>query len=88
MVERRLRLGMLDLEPRHDQRSGPVRAQNERDGALRRHEGEPGVVEDVVRVEEHDSREACPLSLGEQRIAAGTVLLGRDGDRREHGRTD
>jgi len=83
-IERRLRLGVLDLEPGHDECACAVGAQDERDRAFGGHEGKSGVVEDVVRVEEHDPRQAGRLRLGEQRLAAGGVLVGRNGDRREH----
>ena len=83
-IERRLGLGVLDLEPRHDERARAVGAQDECDGALGRHEGESGVVEDVVGVEEHDPCQAGRVRLCEQGLATSGVLLVRNGDRREH----
>ena len=57
---------MLDLEPGDDERSQSVGAEDERDRPLGRREGETGVVEDVVRVEQHDPTEARRLRLAEQ----------------------
>ena len=57
-VDRRPGLGVLDLEPGNHERSRSVRAEDERDRPLGRDEREAGVVEDVVRVEEHDPGES------------------------------
>jgi hypothetical protein len=83
-VERGLRLRMLELEPRDDERPRAVGAEDERDRPLRRYEREAGVVEDVVRVEEDDARESRCLGIAEQRVAPRAVLLRCDRDRREH----
>ena len=83
-VERRARLRVLHFEARDDERACPVPGEDEGDRPLRRHEGEARVVEDVRRVEEHDTRQAGRLRPFEERIAARAVLLGRDRDRREH----
>jgi len=56
---RRVRLRVLDLEPRHEHPSAAIDRERERDRALRGDEGEAGVVRDVVRVEEHATREAA-----------------------------
>ena len=84
-VEGRLRLRVLDLEARDDQRPCPIGSEDERDRPLGRDEREACVVEDVVRVEEHDTRQAGRLRVPEQRVAACPVLVGRDRDRRHHG---
>jgi hypothetical protein len=83
-VERGLRLGVLDLEPRYDERSRPIGADDEPDRPLGRHECEARVVENVVGVEEHDARQSGGLRALEKRIAAGAMLLRRDRDRRDH----
>jgi hypothetical protein len=87
-VEDRLRLRVLDLEPRDDEGARPVRAEQERDRPLGRREREAGVVEDVVRVEEDDAREPLPDDPLQKGIAARAMLLGRDRDGREHDRGD
>ena len=66
-VEGRLRLRVLDLEARDDQRPRSIRSEDERDRPLGRHEREARVVEDVVRVEEHDARQTSFLRVPEQR---------------------
>jgi hypothetical protein len=85
-VERRFRLRVLDLQPRDDESPRPVGSEDERDRPLGGHEREADVVEDVVRVEEHDAREALALRLLEEGVAAGAVLLRRDRDRCDHRR--
>ena len=60
-VERRLGLGVLDLEPRNDEGARAVRGEDEGDRPLGRDEREARVVEDVVRIEEHDPRDALAL---------------------------
>ena len=79
-VERRLRLCVLDLEPGNDERARPVGAEDECDRPLRRHEGEAGVVEDVVRVEEDDAGEpaacACSRSASQRaRCSSGVIAI-------------
>ena len=83
-IERRARLGVLDLEPGNDERPGAVGREDERDRPFGRDEREAGVVEDVVRVEEDDAGEPRCLHVLEQGIAARAMLLGRDRDRRGH----
>ena len=83
-VDRRPRLGVLHLEPGHHECSQSVGADDERDRSLGRREREAGVVEDVVRVEEHDPGETRCLRLAEQDVAARAVLRGRDRNGRDH----
>jgi hypothetical protein len=83
-VEHRLRLGVLDLEPRHDERALPVRAEHERDRPFSRDERKAGVVQDVVRVEEHDAAQVVVGECLEERGAPGAMLVGGDRDRGEH----
>ena len=83
-VERRARLRVLELEAWGDERPRAVRAENERDRPLGRDEGEARVVEDVRRIEEHDTGEALGMSMGEQGVTAAGVLLRCDRDRRDH----
>ena len=75
---------MLELEPRDDECALSRGAEQERDRPFGRVEGEPGVVEDVVRVEQHDAGETVATEALEKRVAAGTMLFGRDGDRGRH----
>ena len=77
---------MLDLEARDDERSRSVGAEDERDRPLGGREREADVVEDVVRVEEHDPGEAVGARALEQGVAARAVLLRRDRDRGDHDR--
>ena len=83
-IERRARLGMLELEPRDDECTRAVPAEDERDRPLGRDEREPGVVEDVVRVEEHDSRELRTARVLEERVAPRAMLVRPDRDRADH----
>ena len=85
-VEDRLRLGVLDLEARHDERPLPVRAQDEGDRPLGGHEREARVVEDVVRVEEHDAAQAVVSDPLEERRAPCAMLVGGYRDRGQHER--
>jgi hypothetical protein len=50
---RRVRLRVLDLQPRHEHPAVAIDRKRERDRALRGDEREAGVVRDIVRVEEH-----------------------------------
>ena len=83
-IERRARLGMLELEPRDDECTRAVPAEDERDRPLGRDEREPGVVEDVVRVEEHDARQARTARVLEERVAPRAMLVRPDRDRADH----
>jgi len=77
---------VLDLQPRDDERPRAIRAEEEGDRPLGGCESEARAVEDVVRIEEHDAGKAVHTSPLEQLITARAVLVGRDGDRRDHGR--
>ena len=83
-VERRARLRVLHLEARDDEGPCAVPGEDACDRPLGRHEGEARVVEDVGRVEEHDTRQAGCLRPFEEHIAASSVLFRRDRDRRQH----
>ena len=75
-VERRLGLGVLDLEPWNDEGARAVRGEDEGDRPLGRDEREARVVEDVVRIEEHDPRDALALGRSEQPVAPRSMPSG------------
>jgi hypothetical protein len=83
-VEHRLRLGVLNLEARHDEGALPVRVHDERDRPLRRGERKAGVVEDVVRVEQDEPAQTRLATPFQQRVAAAAVLVRGDRDGRDH----
>ena len=76
--------GMLHLEPRDEHRRFALGRDGERDRALGGDEGEAGVVEDVVRIEEHRAGERRGGEVLAQPLDSGGVLFPGDGYGSEH----
>jgi hypothetical protein len=76
LLDRGVRLRVLQLEPRHEHPAASADCERERNRALGRDEEKAGVVVDVVRVEQDGAGDAPLLEPGGERLAAlGELVL-------------
>ncbi len=85
MIDHRIGFGVLGFQPGNEQAALPFGIHHKGDRPLGWNEGEPGIVQDVVAVEQHHTAQALRLQVLQQALCPGSIFFLGYLDRGLHG---